>query len=251
MTSAINFTAIDENFPVAGADNDTQIFRDNFDTIKRSLSTAKDEITDLQDNTAKLNNDNDFNLNIIQKAVLQNNRDQKFDNQLVTASPTTIDYENGPYQIFNLGADVTVDFLNFPGDPVYTNETTPIGVGKVTLEIYGNGGAATDATDIETGKSYKIETVGSTDFAADFGASDNNVGTIFTATSSGTPSSGTGVATLVRLLDFQTSGSTVIKKDANFPAVISLDQADDPIFIEVWRHNSAVIFMRYLGKFSV
>ena len=253
MTSAINYTSIDENFPVAGQDNDTQIFRDNFDTIKRSLSTAKDEVTDLQDNTAKLNNDNDFSLNIIQNAVLQNNRDQKFDNGLVTASPTTIDFQNGPYQILNLGDDVTVDFLNFPGDLVYTAEPSPIGVGKVTLEIYGNGGAATDAVDIEVGKSYVIVSAGTTDFVAEFGADDNNPDTIFTATASGSVASGTGTATLTRLLDFQTSGSTVFKKDANFPSVISIDENstnENPIFIEVWRHNASVIFLRYLGKFS-
>lgn len=250
MTSAINYTAINENFPVAGQDNDTQVFRDNFDTIKTSLSTAKDEITDLQDNTAKLNNDNDFALNIVQRALLQNNRDQKFALEFVTASPTTIDYENGPYQILTLGADVTVDFLSFPGDPIFTTETSPIGVGKVTLEIYSNGGTSTDATEIVEGTSYVISTVGDTDFVTDFGADSNDVGTVFTANADGTAGSGTGTCVLTRLLTFQTSGSTVIKKDANFPSTISIDQSDDPIFIEVWRHRESEFFMRYLGKFS-
>lgn len=139
MTSAINYLSINENFPVAGQDNDTQVFRDNFDTIKTSLRVAKEEVTDLQDNAARTDNDNDFYLNIIQNAVLQNNRDQKFDGGSVTATPTTIDFQNGPYQIYTLGANVTFDFLNFPGDPVYTTETTPIGVGKVTLELYSDG----------------------------------------------------------------------------------------------------------------
>ena len=48
MTSLINFAAINENFPVAGQDNDTQVFRDNFDTIKTNFSAAKTEIEDLQ-----------------------------------------------------------------------------------------------------------------------------------------------------------------------------------------------------------
>lgn len=249
MTSQINYTSINENFPVAGQDNDTQVFRDNFDTIKTSLSIAKEEITTLQDNTAKLNNDNDFGLNIIQNAVLQNNRIQKYNNSLVTASPTTVDYENGEYQIMTLGADVTVDFLNFPGDPVFTTEVTPIGVGKVTLEIYGNGGAATDATEIVEGNSYIISTIGTTDFTT-LGAASNEIGTLFTATTSGDTTSGTGTATLTRLLTFQTTGSTVFKKDENFPAIISIDQGSDPIFIEVWRHRENEFFMRYLGKFS-
>lgn len=195
MASTINYLSINENFPVAGQDNDTQVFRDNFDTIKNSLRSAKDEVTDLQDNTAKLNLDNDFELNKIQRALLQNNRTQKFDGGTISASPTTIDYENGSYQIFRVSANINVDFLNFPGDPVFTNESTPIGMGKVTLELYNSG-------------------------------SENHT------------------------INFITSGGTVIKKDASFPALVTLESTTDPIFIEVWRHSAETIYMRYLGLFS-
>jgi len=143
VASNINYLSINENFPVAGQDNDTQVFRDNFDTIKTSLRNAKEEITDLQDDTAKLNLDNDFGLKKIQRAVLQNNRTQKFNGGTVTATPTTIDYENGDYQIYNIGASLSMDFLNFPGDPVFTSEVTPIGMGKVTLELYSTGASYT------------------------------------------------------------------------------------------------------------
>ena len=139
MASNINYLSINENFPVAGQDNDTQVFRDNFDTIKTSLRNAKEEITDLQGDTAKVNVDNDFELNKIQRALLQNNRTQKFDGGAVTATPTTIDYENANYQIYRVGANLSMDFLNFPGDPVFSSEVTPIGMGKVTLELYGDG----------------------------------------------------------------------------------------------------------------
>jgi hypothetical protein len=139
VASNINYLSINENFPVAGQDNDTQVFRDNFDTIKTSLRNAKEEITDLQGDTAKVNVDNDFELNKIQRALLQNNRTQKFDGGAVTATPTTIDYENANYQIYRVGANLSMDFLNFPGDPVFTSEVTPIGMGKVTLELYGDG----------------------------------------------------------------------------------------------------------------
>ena len=54
--SNINYLSINENFPVAGADNDTQTFRDNFDTIKTSLNTAKTEITSLESTAARLSN---------------------------------------------------------------------------------------------------------------------------------------------------------------------------------------------------
>lgn len=195
MASTINYLSINENFPVAGRDNDTQVFRDNFDTIKTSLRSAKDEITDLQDNTAKLNADNDFELNKIQRALLQNNRTQKFDGGTVSASPTTIDYENGGYQIYRVSANINMDFLNFPGDPVFTTETTPIGMGKITLELYNSGSES-------------------------------------------------------HTVNFVTSGGTVIKKDPDFPALLTLSSTVNPIFVEVWRHSAEVIFMRYLGQFA-
>lgn len=199
MASNINYLSINENFPVAGQDNDTQVFRDNFDTIKTSLRNAKEEITDLQGDTAKVNVDNDFELNKIQRALLQNNRTQKFDGGAVTATPTTIDYENANYQIYRISANLTMDFLNFPGDPVFTSEVTPIGMGKVTLELYGDG--------------------------------------------------------TKRLVTFSSSGGTVIKKNG-FPALtevgahnFEVTSSDDPIFIEVWRHNEGKIFIRYVGQF--
>jgi len=61
MTSAITTTSIDESYPVAGQDNNSQGFRDNFNAIKSALNVAKSEITTLQSNTAKLNVANNFN----------------------------------------------------------------------------------------------------------------------------------------------------------------------------------------------
>ena len=194
MASIINYLSINENFPVAGQDNDTQVFRDNFDTIKNSFRAAKDEITDLQDNTVKLNLDNDLGLKKIQNALLQNNRMQKIDAGTISTSPFTIDYQNGNYQILRAANNIQIDFLNFPGDPTL-GENTPVGVGKVTLELYNSG-------------------------------------------------------SVDHVVSFITSGGTVIKKDPNFPATITLDSTTDPVFVEVWRHNSDTIFLRYLGKYS-
>ena len=63
MTSSINPDQINEAFPVAGQDNPSQGFRDNFSATKNNLNTAKSEITDLQSNTAKLNANNNFQNN--------------------------------------------------------------------------------------------------------------------------------------------------------------------------------------------
>lgn len=47
MTSQVNPYNIDENFPVAGQDNPSQGFRNNFTNIQNNLQTIKDEIDDL------------------------------------------------------------------------------------------------------------------------------------------------------------------------------------------------------------
>jgi hypothetical protein len=49
MTSQINTSNIDANFPVQGQDNPSQGFRDNFSHIKINFDTAAEEITTLQD----------------------------------------------------------------------------------------------------------------------------------------------------------------------------------------------------------
>jgi hypothetical protein len=138
--SNINYVSINENFPVAGQDNDTQVFRDNFDTIKTSLRYAKEELEIFQDSAtgaARLNQSNNFNQNIISNAVLQGNRDALFDGGNYAAPTLDVTYTNGAYQIYKFGANVEINFLEFP-----ENET-PAGVGKVTLELYSDGSSKT------------------------------------------------------------------------------------------------------------
>lgn len=128
--SNINFTNINENFPVAGQDNDTQVFRDNFDSIKTGLRIANEEITDLQDNVARRDQSNDFNGNIITNAQLINNTDVVSPQGTLPSTVGTIDFENGNYQTFILSnTSFKFDFLNFPANGLK--------VGKVTVELYG------------------------------------------------------------------------------------------------------------------
>ena len=53
MASNIISDTIDAAYPVAGVDNDTQGFRDNFTVIKTGLATATSEISTLQSSTCK------------------------------------------------------------------------------------------------------------------------------------------------------------------------------------------------------
>jgi hypothetical protein len=142
VTSNINYLSINENFPVAGEDNDTQTFRDNFDTIKVSLRAGQEEITALQENTAKTNLDNDFEDNEISRVVFRDVMDKRFDGGVITLPTTllTVDYENGGYQVFRFASNMNIDFQNLPENSAASG---PIGCGRITLELYGDGSPQT------------------------------------------------------------------------------------------------------------
>ena len=171
MTSNINYSTINENYPVAGQDNDTQTFRDNFNSIKSNFEVTSTEITDLQTNVVRKDTTNDLALNVISNAVLQNNRNQTFDGGAVPilnqTGATSIDFMNGPYQIFRIGPTTTgspllVTLDNFPGDASYTAEISPIGVGSMMLELYSDGSprninfTTSNGTTIKKNSSFPI-----------------------------------------------------------------------------------------------
>jgi hypothetical protein len=151
MASNINFASINENFPVAGQDNDTQTFRDNFSVIRQNFRETKEEITDLQENTARLDGDNDFRGSKVTQAIFLNNRDAVLNAGVVgsgfdPSAIISVDFLNGPYQIFRFNASVNLNFINFP---------TSGGCGKVTLELYGDGVARTVTLVSEGGTEFK------------------------------------------------------------------------------------------------
>jgi hypothetical protein len=142
LTSLINFAAINENFPVAGQDNDTQVFRDNFDTIKTNFSAAKSEITDLQDNAARKDEDNDFLYNVVGSLTLQDAYLRKKDyGAAIIAGTQDISFKQAMYHIVRFGANTSLSFSEFPTGAV---DVTGLGqIGKATLELYGDGTART------------------------------------------------------------------------------------------------------------
>jgi len=130
MTSQIVSASIDENYPIAGQDNDSQGFRDNFSIIKDGLATASSEITVLQSGTAKLNAPNNFNGTLIENALTNQLYGKVFTS--TTAGTTVIDYRNGEYQIVNVTGNHSLRFVGFAGsdaEPVYA---------KIKLELSPN-----------------------------------------------------------------------------------------------------------------
>jgi hypothetical protein len=138
LTSLINFAAINENFPVAGQDNDTQVFRDNFDTIKNNFREAKTEIEDLQDNAARTDTTSDFNYNIVATVTLQDAVLLKRDyGAAIVAATQEVSFKQALYHIIKFGTNCAIQLIDFP-----TAEVDALGVGscgKITLELYGNG----------------------------------------------------------------------------------------------------------------
>ena len=138
MTSLINFAAINENFPVAGQDNDTQVFRDNFDTIKTNFSAAKTEIEDLQDNVARTDVDSDFNYNVATAITLQDAYFRKKDyGATIIVGTQEVSFKQAMYHIIKFGTNCAIELIEFPTAAV---DVTGLGqVGKATLELYGDG----------------------------------------------------------------------------------------------------------------
>jgi|TARA_B110000305_G_scaffold225539_1_gene272222 hypothetical protein len=129
MASNILTTDINELYPVAGSDNDSQGFRDNFRLVKTGLATAATEITSLQTTSAKLNAENDFNGNVIREANFIANSEEAYVTDEVTASQD-LRFVNGNYQVITVGADVTLTLTDWPA----TGK-----LGKIRCAVKGDG----------------------------------------------------------------------------------------------------------------
>jgi len=138
MSSNINPNNINTHYPIAGQDNDSQGFRDNFTNTKTNFEFTKDEINDLQNsvllkNTLQgsdesVNDHNDLNGNMITSALMKNMRQVA-----ITGGTGEIDVSEGSYHQLNLddntNSEITLTFINIP------NTTTPVSVSKFTVDL--------------------------------------------------------------------------------------------------------------------
>jgi len=114
MASNIVPGNIDGNFPVAGQDNSSQGFRDNFGATRTNFLNAKTEIEDLQDNKASTDATSNFADNVVQRAQLKDYSETVYPHGNITGS-TTINHENGNYQTATTTGAITLSLTNFPG----------------------------------------------------------------------------------------------------------------------------------------
>lgn len=122
MASSIVTTGIDATYPVAGQDNDSQGFRDNFSQIKTQLGTASTEITALQANRATTNATTDFNGHDVKRANLQDWGQKVVAKGTVTGS-IECDFEDGNVVTLTTSGNVTLTFANFPKEDDGTTNT--------------------------------------------------------------------------------------------------------------------------------
>lgn len=124
--SNINFSTIDATYPVAGQDNNSQGFRDNFSAISQALATAKTEITELQTRTvlvADLSTGTNTVTNNLQGSSIVNGTTNRLyavaSNNDDVVADADIDLANGVLQICTLTGDTNFTFVNWPDDLQY------------------------------------------------------------------------------------------------------------------------------------
>lgn len=134
MSSNINPLNINGAYPVAGQDNDSQGFRDNFTNIRTNLAFAKSEIDDLQSKvvlksplgtSGNTTVTNDLSNSVISNAQTRSLTETYYkipneDTQNPVTS-VTLSFTNGDIQSFNLTADTTfaIDATSWPASGKY------------------------------------------------------------------------------------------------------------------------------------
>ena len=159
MSSNINPNNIDGAYPVAGQDNNSQGFRDNFTNTKTNFQYAADEITDLQNNVilkAALTGttlNNNMNGSVLSNAQLQDMSLTRVALGTLSGS-VTVNYASGHYQTLTTSGSVSLAFSNWPDSGIAGFVTVRITVASTahTLTLpaaVGNGSSAASVLGIQ------------------------------------------------------------------------------------------------------
>jgi filamentous hemagglutinin len=159
MTSSINPNNIDGAYPVAGQDNNSQGFRDNFTNTKTNFAYAANEITDLQNKAVlkaaltgtTLNND-------MGGSILSNFQGQNISQTVVSLGTLSgsvgINYTAGSYQTVTTNGSISLAFTNFTAAGTADYVVVQITVSNVADTVtfpsaVGSGASATSEIGIQ------------------------------------------------------------------------------------------------------
>jgi hypothetical protein len=152
--SNVNPNNINGAYPVAGVDNDSQGFRDNFTNIKNNFTYTAAELSDLQSKAivksaltgTTLNNNMAGTL--LSSAQIQDFRETEYDNGIISTN-VTLDHTRGHYQKVQTNGSITLAFANFPAAGT---------VGRIRLKLNVTNSAHTvilpASVTIATGATY-------------------------------------------------------------------------------------------------
>lgn len=138
--SSINPNNINGSYPVAGQDNDSQGFRDNFTNIKNNFTFSKTEIEDLQAKAilkaplagTTLNND----LNNAQLIAAQLLKTTETINNLGSLSGAiNVNWAEGHFQTLTLSGSGNVTFSGWPTSGFYTSLRLEVTPGNTTYTL--------------------------------------------------------------------------------------------------------------------
>jgi hypothetical protein len=159
MASNINPNNIDTTYPIAGQDNDSQGFRDNFTNIKTNFGYAETELDDLQAKGifksaltgTTLDND-------MAGALVENMKTQAFRaTRIALGSVTgtaTIDYSAGQWYTVTTSGSISLAFTNIPASSNASWFNVRINVANVAHTVtlpatVGASGAAQSVAGIQ------------------------------------------------------------------------------------------------------
>lgn len=169
MTSNINTTNLDTLYPLAGQDNDSQGFRDNFANIKTNLDTAKSEITDLQANVARTDGNVDFNGSLVSNANFINTSKELYNTGPFSGSQNVV-YTDGEVQKITISDDITLTITAWPDSDKYAElliylytSNTDSTVSTVTWQSAGGGILKANSTFLRDGSNNCITEVSDDD----------------------------------------------------------------------------------------
>jgi len=183
MTSSINPNNIDGSYPVAGQDNNSQGFRDNFTNTKVNFQYAEDELNDLQSKVvlkaALTGSSLDNNMN---DALLYAAKIQDFSATKVgitsTSGSIAVNYASGHYQSISTTGSITLSFTNFPPSGSYGYVKLQINITNIAHTVTLPG-AVTLGTSGLQGYNASTITFGATG-TYEFGFGSYNAGATIT-----------------------------------------------------------------------